>query len=118
VKAEHNEEPEMSTQAMTQRKAAVLSDDDTNSPEDRLIARSELRKRSGYHLLGLVGIPLIVAVCLLLQIHKLPNTSLSYSLLNALASVLFNLSSSALLKVFSFLISLLGFSRWFTPSAS
>ena len=108
----------MSSQTITQRKADVFSGDDTNSPENTLIARSELRKPSGYHLLGLVGIPLIVAVCLLLQLHKLPNTSLSYSLLNALASVLFNLSSSALLKVFSFLISLLGFSRWFTPSAS
>jgi len=108
----------MSRKTIAQRKADVFSDNDTNSPKDRLIARGELRKRSGYHLLGLVGIPLIVAVCLLLQLHKLPNTSLSYSLLNALASVLFNLSSSALLKVFSFLISLLGFSKWFTPSAS
>jgi hypothetical protein len=111
-------EPEMSRRTITQRKADVLSDDNTNLPKDALIARSELRKRSRYHLLGLVGVPLIVAVCLLLQLHKLPTTSLSYSLLNALASVLFNLSSSALLKVFSFLISLLGFSRWFTPSAS
>jgi hypothetical protein len=74
-------------------------------------------KCSGYHLLGLVGVPLIVAVCLLLQLHKLPNSSLSYSLLNAIVSVLFNFSSSALLKVFSFLISLLGLSRWFTSSA-
>ena len=31
-------------------------------------------KCSGYHLLGLVGVPLIVAVCLLLQLHKLPNS--------------------------------------------
>src|SRR5690349_24713234 len=76
-----------------------------------------LLKRSGYHLLGLVGIPLIVAVCLLLQLHKLPNSSLSYSLLNAIVSVLFNFSSSALLKVFSFLISLFGLSRWLGSSA-
>jgi len=34
-------------------------------------------KHSGYHLLGLVGISLIVAVCLLLQLHKLPNSSLT-----------------------------------------
>lgn len=74
-------------------------------------------KCSGYHLLGLVGVPLIVAVCLLLQLHKLPNSSLSYSLLNAIVSLLFNFSSSALLKVSSFLVSLAGLSRWVTSSA-
>ena len=58
-------------------------------------------KYSGYHLLGLVAIPLIVAVCLLLQLHKLPDSSLSYSLLNAIACLLFNFSSSALFKAFS-----------------
>src|SRR6476620_5814782 len=75
-------------------------------------------KCSGYHLLGLVGVPLIVAVCLLLQLHKLPDSSLSYSLLNAIVSILFNFSSSALLKAFSFLISVLGFSRWFASSGN
>ena len=75
-------------------------------------------KCSWYHLLGLVGVPLIVAVCLLLQLHKLPNSSLSYSLLNAIVSLLFNFSSSALLKAFSFLISVLGFSRWFASSGN
>ena len=75
-------------------------------------------KHSGYHLLGLVGISLIVAVFLLLQLHKLPNSSLSYSLLNAIVSILFNFSSSALLKAFSFLISVLGFSRWFASSGN
>ena len=74
-------------------------------------------KCSGYHLLGLVGVPLIVAVCLLLQLHKLPNSSLSYSLLNAIVSILFNFSSSALLKASSFLVSLVGLSRWVTSSA-
>ena len=74
-------------------------------------------KSSGYHLLGLVGIPLIVAVCLLLQLHNLPNSSLSYSLLNAIVSLLFNFSSSALLKASSFLVSLVGLSRWVTSSA-
>jgi uncharacterized protein DUF899 len=74
-------------------------------------------KCSGYHLLGLVGIPLIVAMCLLLQLHKLPNSSLSYSLLNAIVSLLFNFSSSALLKASSFLVSLVGLSRWVTSSA-
>ena len=105
-------------QTITVRKADVLSDADINSPREWLIPRRELRKRAGYHLIGLVGIPLIVAVCLLLQLHKLPDSSLSYSLVNAIVSVLFNLSSSALLKTFSFLISLLGFSRSFTSSAS
>jgi hypothetical protein len=74
-------------------------------------------KCSGYHLLGLVGVPLIVAVCLLLQLHKLPNSSLSYSLLNAIVSLLFNFSSSALLKASSFLVSLVGLSKWVTSSA-
>ena len=74
-------------------------------------------KCSGYHLLGLVGVPLIVAVCLLLQLHKLPDSSLSYSLLNAIVSILFNFSSSALLKASSFLVSLVGLSRWVTSSA-
>ena len=73
-------------------------------------------KCSGYHLLGLVGVPLIVAVCLLLQLHKLPNSSLSYSLLNAIVSILFNVSSSALLKASSFLVSLVGLSKWVTSS--
>ena len=57
-------------------------------------------KHSGYRLMGLVGVPLIAAVYLLLQLHKLPNSSLSYSLLYAVISLLFNLSSSALLKIF------------------
>ena len=74
-------------------------------------------KHSGYHLLGLVGISLIVAVCLLFQLHKLPDSSLSYSLLNAIVSILFNFSSSALLKASSFLVSLGGLSRWVTSSA-
>jgi hypothetical protein len=41
-----------------------------------------------------------MAVYLLLQLHKLPNSSLSYSLLYAVISLLFNFSSSALLKAF------------------
>lgn len=76
---------------------------------------SELRKRFGYHLIALVGVLLIMAVCLLMQLDKLPTSSLSHSLLNALISVLFNFSSSALLKAFSFLISLLGLPRAFRP---
>jgi hypothetical protein len=105
-------------QTITVRKADVVSDADIKLPREWLIARGELRKRSGYHLIGLVGIPLIVSACLLLQLHKLPDSSLSHSLLNAIVSVLFNFTSSALLKAFSFLISALGFSKWFTSSAS
>jgi hypothetical protein len=99
-------------QTITVRKADISSDADIDSPKEWLIAPGELRKRSGYHLIGFVGIPLIVAVYLLLQLHQLPDSSLSYSLLNAIVSVLFNFTSSALLKAFSFLISLLGFSKW------
>ena len=98
-------------QTITVRKADVLSDADVNSPRERLIARGDLCKRSSYHLIGLVGIPLIFAVCLVLQLEKLPNSSLSYSLVNAIVFLLINVSSSALLKAFSSLISLLGFSK-------
>jgi len=105
-------------QTITVGKEDVLSDTDIISPRKRLIARRDLPMRSGYQLICLVGMTLMVAVCLLLQLHKFPDSSLSYSLLNAIVSVLFNLSSSALLKVFSFLISLFGFSRSFTSGAS
>ena len=105
-------------QTITARRTDVLSDAEINSPREWLIARRELRKRSGYHLICLVGIPLIMAVCLLLQLHKLPDSSLTYSLVNATVSVLFNLSSSALLKAFSFLLSLFGLSRSITSSAT
>lgn len=101
----------------TLEKPDALSGYDVRSLEGWLIARSELRKRSGYHLIGLVGISLIAAVCLFVQLHKLPESSLSYSLLNAVVSLLFNFSSSALLKASSFLVSLVGLSKWFTPSA-
>jgi len=66
-------------------------------PDER---RAAFIKHSWYRLMGLVGVPLIMAVYLLLQLHKLPNSSLSYSLLYAVISLLFNFSSSALLKVF------------------
>jgi Bacterial protein of unknown function (DUF899) len=94
-----------------------------DSPGDTVMQAELLNGRGrwfpncpGFHLLGLVGVPLIVAVFLLLQLHNLPNSSLSYSLLNAIISVLFNFTSSALLKAFSFLISLVGLSRWFSSS--
>ena len=105
----------MSTKAW--EKTDGLSGYDVRSSGEWLIAQSDLRKRSGYVLFGLVGIPLTIAVCLLLQLHRLPDSSVSYALLNGIVSVLFNFSSSALLKVFSFLISLLGFSRGFTSGA-
>ena len=54
-------------------------------------------KQAGFRLVGFVG-PLIAAVYLLLQLQKLPNSSLTYSLLSAIVSLLFNFSSSALLK--------------------
>ena len=101
----------------TLEKTEALPGYDDRSSEEWLIVRSDLRRRSGYHLIGLVGVPLIVAMCLLLQLHKLPDSSLSHSLLNAAVSILFNVSSSALIKAFTFLISLLGFSRGLTSSA-
>ena len=73
-------------------------------------------KQSGYRLVVLVGVPLMISAYLLLQLHKLPNTSLSYSLLNAVISVLANLSSSALLKIFWFLMGLFGVSRSVTST--
>jgi len=91
--------------------ADVLSRQGVRPSEERVVGRSELRKRSGYHLIALVAVLLIVAVYLFMQLEKLP----TYSLLNALISVLFNFSSSALLKAFSFLMSLLGLPRAFRP---
>ena len=95
--------------------ADVLSRQGVRPSEERVVGRSELRKRSGYHLIALVAVLLIVAVYLFMQLEKLPTSSLTYSLLNALISVLFNFSSSALLKAFSFLMSLLGLPRAFRP---
>ena len=59
--------------------------------------RSTFIRQSGYRFVGFVG-PLIVAVYLLLQLHKLPNSSQGYSLLYAIISLLFNFSSSVLSK--------------------
>ena len=105
----------MSTKAL--EKTDDWSGYDGRSSGEELIGRSELHKRSACLLVALVGIPLVVAACLLLQLHKLPNSSLSYALLNAIVSLLFNFSSSALLKAFSFLVSLVGLSRWVPSSA-
>jgi hypothetical protein len=72
----------------------------TMIPFEQPSERSILMIKSGYRLVGLIGAPLVVAVYLLPQLHALPNSSLSYSLLYALISLLFNISSSALLRVF------------------
>jgi hypothetical protein len=68
---------------------------------------------------GLVGVLLIVVAYLLLQLDKLPSSSLSFSLLNAAGSLLimfsliFKFNASAfLIEVFWFLISLIGLSKW------
>jgi hypothetical protein len=72
-----------------------------------------------FDLAGLVGVLLIVIAYLLLQLDKLPSSSLSFSLLNAAGSLLIMLSlllkfnaSAFLIEVFWFLISLIGLSKW------
>ena len=107
----------MGAQTVMLGKANALSEQRISERERELIARSEFRKRSGYHLIALVGVPLIVAVCLLMQLDKLSQSSLSYSLLNGMVSVLFNFTSAALLKLSPFLISVLWLSKWFASSA-
>jgi len=68
---------------------------------------------------GFVGVLLIVIAYLLLQLDKLPSSSLSFSLMNAAGSLLIVLSllfkfnmSAFLIEVFWFLISLLGLAKW------
>jgi hypothetical protein len=72
-----------------------------------------------FDLAGFVGVLLIVIAYLLLQLDKLPSSSLSFSLLNAVGSLLIMFSlvfkfnvSAFLIEVFWFLISLLGLSKW------
>ena len=72
-----------------------------------------------FDLAGFIGVVLIVVAYLLLQLDKLPSSSLSYSLLNAAGALLISVSllfkfnaSAFLIEVFWFLISLLGLSRW------
>jgi hypothetical protein len=72
-----------------------------------------------FDLAGFVGVLLIVIAYLLLQLDKLPSSSLSFSLLNAAGSLLIMLSlifkfnvSAFLIEVFWFLISLIGLSKW------
>ena len=71
-----------------------------------------------FDLAGFIGVLLIVIAYLLLQLDKLPSSSPSYSLLNAVGALLiivslifkFNLSAF-IVEVFWFLISLLGLWR-------
>jgi hypothetical protein len=72
-----------------------------------------------FDLAGFIGVVLIVIGYLLLQLGKLPSSSLSFSLLNAAGSLLIILSlifkfnaSAFLIEVFWFLISLIGLSKW------
>jgi hypothetical protein len=72
-----------------------------------------------FDLAGFIGVLLIVIAYLLLQLDKLPSSSLSFSLLNAAGSLLIILSlifkfnaSAFLIEVFWFLISLIGLSKW------
>jgi hypothetical protein len=72
-----------------------------------------------FDLAGFVGVLLIVIAYLLLQLDKLPSSSLNFSLLNAAGSLLIMLSlifkfnaSAFLIEVFWFLISLIGLSKW------
>jgi hypothetical protein len=72
-----------------------------------------------FDLAGFIGVLLIVIGYLLLQLDKLPSSSLSFSLLNAAGSLLIILSlifkfnaSAFVIEVFWFLISLIGLTRW------
>lgn len=105
----------MMTNTAVVERGNALAEDQICSRAERAGKRSPLHvKHSGYQLISLISVALIVAVYLLLQLNKLPSTSLSYSILNAIISLLFNVSSSALLKMFWFLISLFGLSKSFT----
>jgi hypothetical protein len=68
---------------------------------------------------GFIGVLLIVIAYLLLQLDKLPSSSLRFSLLNTAGSLLIMVSlvfkfnvSAFLIEVFWFLISLIGLSKW------
>ena len=72
-----------------------------------------------FDLAGFIGVLLIVIAYLLLQLDKLPSSSLSFSFLNAAGSLLIMLSlifkfnvSAFMIEVFWFLISLIGLSKW------
>lgn len=73
---------------------------------------------SWFDLAGFVGVVLIVAAYLMLQLNRLPSTAPAYSLLNAVGaflvmlSLLFDFNLAAfLMEAFWFLISLFGLLR-------
>jgi hypothetical protein len=73
-----------------------------------------------FDLAGFIGVLLIVIADLLLQLNRLPSSSLSFSLLNTSGSLLIMLYlifkfkvSAFLIEVFWFLVSLIGLSKWF-----
>ena len=73
---------------------------------------------SWFDLAGFVGVVLIVAAYLMLQLNRLPSASPAYSLLNAIGaflvmlSLLFDFNLAAfLMEAFWFLISLFGLLR-------
>ena len=75
-------------------------------------------------LVGNVGVVILVATFLMLQLNKLPSDGLAYSLLNAIGaslivvSLLFDFNLSALLmEVFWVLISFVGIYRYFRLKA-
>jgi hypothetical protein len=71
-----------------------------------------------FDLAGFIGVLLIIVAYLLLQLDKLPSSSMSYSLLNAAGALLiivslifkFNLSAF-IVETFWFLISLFGLTK-------
>src|SRR5437588_12972204 len=77
---------------------------------------------TSFDLAGFIGVVLIVIAYLLLQLAKLPSSSLSYSLLNPAGALLtiislifkFNLSAF-LVEVFSLLVTLLGLTISLVP---
>ena len=71
-----------------------------------------------FDLAGFIGVLLIIVAYLLLQLDKLPSSSPSYSLLNAVGALLIILSlifrfnlSAFLVEAFWFLISLFGLTK-------
>ena len=75
-------------------------------------------------LIGNIGVVILVATFLMLQLNKIPSDGLAYSLLNAIGaslivvSLLFDFNLSALLmEVFWVLISFVGIYRYFRLKA-
>jgi hypothetical protein len=80
---------------------------------------------SWFDVFGLLGVVLIITAYLLLQLERLPSTTLSFSLLNALGALLIMISlslkfnlSAFLMEGFWFLISLFGVVKVFRTKTS